>query len=329
MNLGINTDNHIDLIPTNIQYKDPITGELKFHESGDISLFNNAFHRPYAGSHATGLSLRPNWENQTMTVLTEVKFDAVSLAMGSYTPTIVGPNFNKAAPLFFEGDYKGESIQLTTEGDTIYHAITDTAMYVYRELFYPEGHELYDAIHEFTFTDSISITCELNSQNESIFLTASGNHACYVWDDGGAGTVSSSYEIPLASISEPTIIEVSGSLGEDGWWAFNQIEIYNTGCTEIISTVDETIFYQIKVGPNPANDLLYINNIPEGDFQIQLFDVKGQLVFKDLIKESGPYSIDIKTAGLTSNIYLLKLKDVHSHLEFNSKIVVASENQKK
>jgi photosystem II stability/assembly factor-like uncharacterized protein len=86
-----------------------------------------------------------------------------------------------------------------------------------------------------------------------------------------------------------------------------------------LSSLDFSQSSNVKMYPNPANDLVNISiSNYVGDLKVDLFDINGRLVKTKSIDFSGNYSLDLN--GLTTGVYIVKLSG--SDLNYSEKIVI-------
>mgnify|MGYP001559902135 CR=1 FL=1 len=74
------------------------------------------------------------------------------------------------------------------------------------------------------------------------------------------------------------------------------------------------IFSEINISPNPTNDILRIDyklNTKQS-IQIELVDIMGNLIFSEHVPETISYSKTFNFIGLSTGIYLLKLKSIQN-----------------
>jgi len=72
---------------------------------------------------------------------------------------------------------------------------------------------------------------------------------------------------------------------------------------ETLSVKSPLIEIQLKVFPNPVNELLYISHPTENNFDIYLTDITGKKIFKGEVQNQYPINISQYTRG----IYLLTI----------------------
>lgn len=86
-----------------------------------------------------------------------------------------------------------------------------------------------------------------------------------------------------------------------------------------LSSLDFSQSSNVKMYPNPANDLVNISvSNYVGDLKVDLFDINGRLVKTKSVDFSGNYSLDLN--GLTTGVYIVKLSG--SELNYSEKIVI-------
>lgn len=82
----------------------------------------------------------------------------------------------------------------------------------------------------------------------------------------------------------------------------NQLIFENTSSYNCYYTnvgVNETELSQFSIYPNPVSDNLYINNFQSKNFYMQIFDIKGQLVFnQNLFEQNNSISISNLQRGI-------------------------------
>ncbi len=74
---------------------------------------------------------------------------------------------------------------------------------------------------------------------------------------------------------------------------------------------------EISITPNPSNGLFEINSTKELNGTIEIFDVTGKLVFKDIMKQNNKINITAQAAG----IYSIVIKDENGVLVKTAKVV--------
>ena len=72
--------------------------------------------------------------------------------------------------------------------------------------------------------------------------------------------------------------------------------------------------------PNPFNDQLTIEGLPNEYLLFEIYDLFGRLVFQDNEYIDG--SITINTADIKPGVYLLRVRDTDSGQMITSKIIV-------
>lgn len=99
----------------------------------------------------------------------------------------------------------------------------------------------------------------------------------------------------------------------------NQLIFENTSSYNCYYTnvgVNETELSQFSIYPNPVSDNLYINNFQSKEFYLQIFDIKGQLVFNQkLLEQINKISI----SNLQRGIYYVVIYN-NSNKVFTKKI---------
>ena len=78
----------------------------------------------------------------------------------------------------------------------------------------------------------------------------------------------------------------------------------DTLCKGQIGTHETELASKIKVYPNPASDILTINN-PIGE-QIEIFDMEGRLIQTEAVNNE---TQTIQIQGLPSGIYMLRMRE--------------------
>jgi hypothetical protein len=80
-----------------------------------------------------------------------------------------------------------------------------------------------------------------------------------------------------------------------GNWMFNELPKRSN---------DNTLDFKVKAYPNPANNFIKIENLPNSQCELQIFDITGHLIKTGIIK-SDIESID----NLKSGFYIIKIID--------------------
>lgn len=75
---------------------------------------------------------------------------------------------------------------------------------------------------------------------------------------------------------------------------------------------------ELKVFPNPADDILSIQGLPKGSQQINLYNQVGQVVLQESITDQG--RPEIKVDDLPSGIYLLRIQ--HSLGQWQERVII-------
>jgi hypothetical protein len=61
----------------------------------------------------------------------------------------------------------------------------------------------------------------------------------------------------------------------------------------------------INIYPNPINDYLYVEGLPEDIISLEIFDISGRIVYKEIVKNKESYFI--KSISLQNGIYLIRI----------------------
>ena len=150
------------------------------------------------------------------------------------------------------------------------------------------GEEIEDVIYTWSIEPSAAGT-----------ITSDGHHALVEWDGEYRGqvSISYSYENPCGStaVSETLLVSVFNSTG-----------------------MDEQEVPAVKVYPNPANDVIYVETNTNGNAKLRVIDLSGRVVFESEIPNS---ACNIATSALGgSGIYTLQV--IQNDIVTNVRIVV-------
>lgn len=74
--------------------------------------------------------------------------------------------------------------------------------------------------------------------------------------------------------------------------------------------VKETFISSFNITPNPANELVELNNIGKGE-KVNIFDLTGKLIFQTTAQST---SISINTSGFQNGLYLIKVGSISKKL---------------
>jgi hypothetical protein len=87
----------------------------------------------------------------------------------------------------------------------------------------------------------------------------------------------------------------------------------------VATGIKEELDNEFKVYPNPANEQLFIEkNSQSQNLDVEIYSMTGQLVMKELLRNTSTVSLDV--SGLTKGIYILKLNtDTDS---YNTRIII-------
>lgn len=116
-----------------------------------------------------------------------------------------------------------------------------------------------------------NITAVTNSSTGSVFGVALDNSNVLYW----------------VSLSAKKLYKLSSSLG-----------------------VKETFISSFNITPNPANELVELNNIGKGE-KVNIFDLTGKLIFQTIAQST---SISINTSGFQNGLYLIKVGSISKKL---------------
>lgn len=99
---------------------------------------------------------------------------------------------------------------------------------------------------------------------------------------------------------------------EEGTWSIQVVRSFSVGT---VSTEEEELLNSTKVYPNPATDLLNVENDVFGVLEVRLFDANGKAI--DAVQLANG---NLDLSGVTSGIYLLQIETEGGRL--SRKIVV-------
>lgn len=160
------------------------------------------------------------------------------------------------------------------------------------------------------FVDATSGDAPLTVQ----FYNESTDAVSYAWDFGDGGT--STEESPSHTYTAAGTYSVSLTASSDTY----DSTIVKTDLITVTEPTDGISFIgddQVRVYPNPANDVLNIETKASGNYNVVIYNLVGEKIFEET-QISQNKSIDI--SNLTKGIYLLRL-NVDQKI-FSKKIIV-------
>ncbi|TPV34866.1 T9SS type A sorting domain-containing protein [Paucihalobacter ruber] len=91
---------------------------------------------------------------------------------------------------------------------------------------------------------------------------------------------------------------------------------------EQLSINDDTLAANFRIYPNPSdgNFEIQLLNTSGETINLQLFDLKGRVVYTDIVKESGEISRSISVNNLSTGVYLLKVSE--GNKQVTKKVVI-------
>lgn len=81
--------------------------------------------------------------------------------------------------------------------------------------------------------------------------------------------------------------------------------IYNIEATKVISNVTDNLT-SISLYPNPAKDIVYMNISGEGNFDVEVYDISGSLVYSKEHRTNGQSTIKLDISNLRTGSYIIK-----------------------
>jgi len=96
--------------------------------------------------------------------------------------------------------------------------------------------------------------------------------------------------------------------GEGGWIGITPFEILLDPSETTTSTATPTLSNLVKIYPNPAQEMVYldVNTLISTDVQLSIFDVKGRLLKERSYSNTSTFGVSV--ADLSVGIYLVQLK---------------------
>jgi hypothetical protein len=113
------------------------------------------------------------------------------------------------------------------------------------------------------------------------------------------------------------ILEISGRM-QQGQWMPQQVK-YRDQYRNLVA-VDPTQSSAIKMYPNPAQDLVMIDNLEQLPLTLEWLDAQGHTISQETHSES---KISTSVANLANGVYLLRVRDAEGSILRTQKIVVA------
>ncbi len=92
----------------------------------------------------------------------------------------------------------------------------------------------------------------------------------------------------------------------------------NTNYSNIVLLERRTLS-DISIYPNPFENYINLNFLPEGHFNIQILDVSGKIIYQDAIASMEQNHLKINTSDFVSGIYFIQIKG--EQFSFNQKIL--------
>lgn len=91
---------------------------------------------------------------------------------------------------------------------------------------------------------------------------------------------------------------------------------------EKLSITDNTLSANLRIFPNPSdgNFEIQLLNTSGETINLQLFDLKGRVVYTDIVKESGEISRAVSVNNLSTGVYLLKVSE--GNKQITKKVVI-------
>lgn len=172
----------------------------------------------------------------------------------------------------------------------------------FNEWYYGEGHPIYNFIWSQT---SDTVTVQI-TQNTSTTITAFFSNPFDILLSYSGGdtliryTPNSNVDVVKFVISH----QISNiSIDPDNW-------IVNEEGTIVVGNSKYNNTF-VQVYPNPANEILFIENLSNA--YIQIFDIRGQLLFE---KYSVSNNVNIDVSNYNTGIYFLKISNNHQQQNF-------------
>ncbi len=182
--------------------------------------------------------------------------------------------------------------------------------------------EIYEEYDHYFFNSVVCATMEglLNwiTNEKFAFFDFAGGFECenpenedfefqyaFFYGEGGKDGIPLDYVINTNSDQSLTLI-VTNRFGSTTVYS-NQ----NLSLNEISSN-------EVKLYPNPINDILYLSNLNSFEkFSIRIYDMKGQLILKKFLETERILDL----SHLSSGVYLLSLIDSSNKIILNQKII--------
>ncbi len=120
------------------------------------------------------------------------------------------------------------------------------------------------------------------------------------WDDYQSLVASS--QAALTTGAHTVRIVASGS---DAWqWNLDKVT-FSTGSSARTLSEEQLTASTLDIYPNPANQVVNVKGLPNGSYQIALYNMNGQIVHHSAIDYRYVHQLDVST--LTTGVYLLRI----------------------